>query len=207
MLYRYRHSHDHDDLEKVVRARDALTRLVSPASPDMVKYLNNLGLSLLASPDLAAEPSSSARATETFRQACSIGLETNPAEVLKVAATWGDWAAERAKWTDSAAAFGFGIVAIETLFRTQPLRRHKEAWLASIGDMAVGAAYALTRASTTDQAVAALERGRSTLLSEALARNSANLHQLEERGYAQLAERFMRTAARLGRLSTATGDL
>jgi len=172
----------------------------------MVKYLNNLGLSLLASPDLAAEPSDRARATEIFRRACSLGLETNPAEVLKVAATWGGWAAERADWTDSATAYEFGIVAIETLFRTQPLRRHKEAWLGSIGEMAVGAGYALTRASTTDQAVAALERGRSLLLSEALARNQANLRQLKERGHAQLSERFIQASARLTRLSTTTGD-
>ena len=207
VLYQCRLSHDSDDLARVIEARDALMRTVSPSSPETVKYLNNLGLSLLASLDLASEPGSGARATETFCRACSLGLETNPAEVLKVAATWGGWAAERADWTDSATAYEFGIVVIETLFRTQPLRRHKEAWLASIGDMSVGAAYALTWASTTDRAVAALERGRSMLLSEALARNRANLHQLEERGHAQLAGRFMRTAARLGRLSTATGDL
>jgi hypothetical protein len=148
VLYRYRLAHHPDDLATVVGAREALTRLLPARSPDVVKYLNNLGLSLLANPDLASEPDGSARATETFRRACSIGLETNPAEVLKAAATWGDWAAERAGWADSATAYEFGLAAIETLFRTQPLRRHKEAWLGTTGDMSVNASYALVRANT-----------------------------------------------------------
>jgi hypothetical protein len=61
VLYRDRLSHHPDDLATIVDAREALTRLLPARSPDVVKHLNNLGLSLLANPDLASEPDGSAR--------------------------------------------------------------------------------------------------------------------------------------------------
>jgi hypothetical protein len=61
VLYRDRLSYHPDDLATIVDAREALTRLLPARSPDVVKHLNNLGLSLLVNPDLASEPDGSAR--------------------------------------------------------------------------------------------------------------------------------------------------
>jgi len=132
-----------------------------------------------------------------FGRACAEGLDSNPGEALKVARTWGEWAAGRAAWAEAAMAFEFGVSALENLFRNQPLRTHKEVWLAAAENMTTSAGYALARNGDPGSAALALERGRSLLLSEALRRGRTDLRRLAEQGYAGLSDRFVAATIRL----------
>jgi tetratricopeptide (TPR) repeat protein len=202
MLRRYKLWHDTEDLDRALTAREQLTRLIPAGAPELAKYLNNLGITLLVDLDLAVDTDAPTRVTDVFRRACVDGLETNPGEALKAAMTWGDWASGRAVWPEAATAYEFGIAATEKLFRTQPLRRHKEAWLETSWHLAGNAAYALLQAGRSERATVTLERGRGLLLSEALERNKVDLRQLEELGRGDLAGRFAQAATRINRLQT-----
>jgi hypothetical protein len=132
-----------------------------------------------------------------FGRACAEGLDSNPGEALKVARTRGAWAAGWAAWAEAVAAFGFGVSALENLFRTQSLRTHKEVWLSAAENITASAGYALARNDDPGSAALALERGRSLLLSEALQRGRADLRRLAEGGCAELSERFVAATIRL----------
>jgi hypothetical protein len=192
VLYRYRLSHHPDDLATVVDAREALTRMLPARSPEVVvvKYLNNLGLSLLANLDLASEPDGSARDRDI--PSCLLNrARDKPGRGAEGGSDMGRLGVGARGLSGFRDGIRIWLGRNRDAVPHAAAGRHKEAWLGTTGDMSVNASYALVRADTASRAVAALERGRSLLLSEALARDRTDLRQLEERGYGQLTARFI----------------
>lgn len=186
LLLRWRATKGAGDVAKAVEIRENLLDSVAADDSERVKFLNNLGLALI---ETATGPE---RVTTVFRDACRIGLDINPGEVLSAAGTWGDWAARRSSWAEAVTAYEFGMSAVRNLFRAQLLRRHKELWLVSAGRFAAEAAYAHARAADPQSAVQNLERGRSLLLAEVLERDRADLSHLADLGHGDLRARFVR---------------
>jgi hypothetical protein len=192
LLRRYDVTRDRADLKQAVSVRAELVRETADGRPGRVKFLNNLGLALLAD-----DRQNVRRITDVFREACVTGLETNPGEVLTVASTWGAWASGRGSWSEAVTAYDFGVSAVEALFRIQPLRRYKEVWLTTAGKLTAEAAYAAVRLGQPASAALLLERGRGALLSEALDRDRADLRRLGELGHDELRDRYLRAVMTL----------
>jgi CHAT domain-containing protein len=78
----------------------------------------------------------------------------------------------------------------EELLQIQLTRNNKETWLKETQGLAAQAAYALAKNNKLQEAVIALETGLARLLSEALARDRADLEQLKTIGHADLYDRY-----------------
>src|SRR5262249_6140668 len=101
------------------------------------------------------------------------------------------------EWEDAAATLRLGVEALDALYRRQLLRGAREAWLRKAGGVHVEAAHASVRAGDVEGAVAMLEHGRARILSDALARDRADLTQLRELGRGDLLDRYRSASARL----------
>ncbi|MFF9286556.1 CHAT domain-containing tetratricopeptide repeat protein [Streptomyces griseosporeus] len=132
-----------------------------------------------------------------FRGAVTAGLVANPELARVDSRAWGGWAASLGSWSEAAEAYGYGLRAMEQLFRAQLTRATKELRLRDAQGLAVDAAYALARSGDAAAAAVALERGRALLLSEALERSRARLEELAASGHGELVERFCRGNAAL----------
>ena len=142
-----------------------------------------------------------------YQEACRKGLEVNPSITIAAARAWARAADSRSAWAEASEAWGYALQAMQLLFRAQTLRGHQETWLREFGAVPVEAAQAAARAHEPAEAVVALERGRTMILSESLSRELADLDQIEREGHAREAARFRRAAAGLGRLQAETADM
>jgi Tetratricopeptide repeat len=133
-------------------------------------------------------------ASGAYRVACQAGLERNFEAALKAAGNWGAMASANAAWFDATQAYGYGLRAIGTLFRTQLARGHKESWLLAAAGLPARAAYASARTDDLPAAAQALEAGRAMLLAEALGVDRERLATLR-RVRPDLAERYTSAAA------------
>jgi hypothetical protein len=77
-----------------------------------------------------------------------------------------------------------------TPVQTQLTRQHQTLWLKELQDFAAYTTYALAQQNQLREAVVTLERGLAQLLSEALARNRADLEQLQQIGRHDLYNRY-----------------
>ena len=146
------------------------------------------------------EPADPDEARSLFRRAVTAGLAANPELARVDSQVWGEWAARRNSWREAAEAYGYGLQAMERLFRAQLTRTTKELRLRDVQGLAVAAAYALAKSGDAVSAAVALERGRALILSEALERSRARLEQLASIGRADLSERFRRSSTALAAL-------
>jgi len=142
-----------------------------------------------------------------YQEACRKGLEVSPSITIAAARAWARAAGDRSAWAEASEAWGYALQAMQLLFRAQTLRGHQETWLREFGAVPVEAALAAARANQSVEAVVALERGRTMILSESLSRELADLDRIEREGHAGEAVRFRRAAAGLGRLQAETADL
>ena len=140
---------------------------------------------------------------EYYRQACSLGLDFNLEVALDVSLRWGTWAMKRAAWEESAQAFGYGLQAIERLFRIQILRASKEAWLREAQRLPTYAAYAFARVGDYAAALRALEDGRVRLLADAIERDRSDLEQLSGTRHDESYRRYRAAVARVEYLEDA----
>ena len=141
------------------------------------------------------------RAHATYRAATTAGLERLPEQAIGSAGSWGSWATSHESFREAAEAYGYGLQAIEQLFRTQLTRAHKELWLRDAQGIPVRAAYARAKGGDAPGAVEDLERGRAQLLSEALRRDRASVERLASAGRADLKDRYAAAAWRWIQLS------
>jgi len=140
------------------------------------------------------------RATATFRAACREGREANPAGMFEAAKEWAEFAELAGAWLEAGEAYQHGLDALQLLTRVQLLRDNKEIPLRQARGMAARAAFALARSGRAQEAVAALETGRTVLLSEVLERDRADLEHLETLGRADLLRRYRDAADEVARL-------
>ena len=92
--------------------------------------------------------------------------------------SWGRWAEQRRDWEEAATAFGYGLEAIDSLFRRQLARDEKETWLQQAQGLAADAAFALAKPPNPQlprRRSSAAERSSSRKYSSATEPNSRRL--------------------------------
>jgi CHAT domain-containing protein/tetratricopeptide (TPR) repeat protein len=193
-LLRYQRSGHPDDLDMAVDAYRQAVRVAQPHSANRLTSLSNLGTSLRARYERSGDPTALGQAVDAYRESCLEGLDVDDESVLAVARTWGDWAWQRQSWAEAAEAYAFGLRSADRLIGAQLLRRHKEAWLRAEEGLPARAAYAMAMIGDLQEAVVALDRGRSLLLAETLERERADLDRLQTIGRADLLERYRQAA-------------
>jgi hypothetical protein len=197
---RYARSGSLDDLEQAIRVYRQAVERTDPDSPDLPALLNNLGTGLRDRYARTGSLDDLEQAIRAYAGACQDGLEAALEESLRSARNWGNWALERRAWAEAVRAYGYGMEAIERLYRAQLTRRAKEAWLREAQGLPARAAYALARTGDVKEAAVALERGRARLLAEVLERDRADLDALEQAHPAH-CQGYRRAAARVAALS------
>jgi hypothetical protein len=194
------------DLEVLSRAiehyRHAVA-LTEQEAPELASRQYNLGNALQAAQDQSGRAADTAEAREAFRDACVNGLQAGLQWALAASFSWGGWAARGGDWGEAATAYGYGLEAIDSLFRRQLGRDEKETWLQQAQGLAAEAGFALAMHAQPADAAAAIERGRAFLLSEVLERDRAELAELERAGRRDLADRYRASSERLRAATTA----
>jgi CHAT domain-containing protein/tetratricopeptide (TPR) repeat protein len=172
----------------VTHYRTAL-ELTADNAPERASRAYNLGTVLQAQSG-GTDRELLMEAAAAYRDAVRHGLDTSLEWARAAAILWGDSAVSRGSWEEASEAYTDGLKATERLFRIQLLREDKETWLADSQGLPTEAAYALFRAGRPEDAVLALEAGRSLLLSEALEEERADLGRLAETGHADLVDAY-----------------
>jgi tetratricopeptide (TPR) repeat protein len=201
LMHRGEQSHSAEDFDAAIHEQEIAAAEVPQASQEHIRVLAGLADSLAARAASTGSGADAERAREAYRSATRAGLERLPEQAIGSTGSWGTWAATRKSFLEAAEAFGFGLQALEQLFRTQVTRLHKETWLRDTQGISVSAAYALAQTGDAAGASAALERGRALLLSEALQRDRAHMERLAVTGRADLQERYEAAISRWNQLS------
>ncbi|UOZ03499.1 CHAT domain-containing protein [Amycolatopsis sp. WQ 127309] len=175
--------------EAVEHYRSSL-RLTSGTAPNRTSRSYNLGRLLQAQSDRSGDTATAAEAVGFYRDALRHGLESSLEWALSAGRAWGDWATRRERWDEACTAYESALEATRRLFRTQVLREDRETWLAESQGLPAAAAYAMFRAGRLEDAVLALESGRSLLLSEVLERERIELDGLAGTEHADLVRRY-----------------
>ncbi len=175
---RYDKANDVGDLDAAVTIQQAALDQSQPGSPLQAALLNGLANSLSVRYEHSGSKEDLQQATTYYAQACEEGSRTDVAAAMMASSNWGNWALKRQAWEECARAYGFGLDALDRLFRTQLLRASKESWLREAGNLCASAAYALAHVGEVRRAVEVLEHGHARLLSEVLERDRAELETL-----------------------------
>jgi tetratricopeptide (TPR) repeat protein len=197
---RYSHSQEEVDLKQAVEAHEKAVGFTPSGSPQRPVYLNNLGNALRIRYARSGKGTDLMQAIASYEEACQLGMERSLEEALGASRNWGDWASQREEWAEAERAYGYGMAAIERLYRVQLTRWAKETWLREARGLPARAAYARARAGDPTDAVLALERGRARLLSEILERDRVDLNALEQAHPDRYAA-YRRAADRVSALS------
>ena len=195
---RYARSGNVADLDEAIRVYQQAVQRTPADSPDLPALLNNLGTGLSARYIRRGNVADLDKAVARYRQACTRASEVNPSHALTTSQRWGRWSSERSAWEEATEAFGYGIQAIDHLFRIQLTRDDKSSWLKEAQGIHGHAAFAHAKLGQAQQAVTALERGRARMVGEALARDRADLSALED----DHAERVTAYYAAVARIQT-----
>jgi tetratricopeptide (TPR) repeat protein len=193
---RYEVSGDPQDLANAIAAYQSAAELTPEGAPDRPRYLCNLATARRHRYKLYGDPADRKSSIRGYHQASRQGMDVALEQALTTSRSWGGWALERRAWREACQAYGFGLKAIEALFRTQLLRAGKETWLHDAQGLHTCAAYAHARCGKLSAAVAILEQGNARMLSEALARDRADLQALK-RTHRDLVTRYHDATARL----------
>ena len=203
LMHRGERSKSAEDFDAAIHEQQIAAAQVPQASQEHIRVLAGLADSLAARAASTGSDADAERAREAYRSATTASLERLPEQAIGSATNWGTWAVARKSFPEAAEAFGYGLQALEQLFRAQVTRLHKETWLRDAQGISVLAAYALARTGDAAEASTALERGRALLLSEALRLGHAEVELLAVTGRADLRERYDAAVSRWSQLSRA----
>lgn len=212
LMQRGQRSQSAEDLDAAIRQQEIAVAELPPTSQEHIRVLAGLADSLAARAAAIGGPGGpgglgrpggldAERARQAYRAATMTALERLPEQAIGSALSWGAWATARQSFAEAAEALGYGLQALDQLFRVQMTRLQKETWLRDSQAIPVLAAYALARDGDLAGAATALERGRGLLLSEVLQRDHAELGRLAELGRADLQGRFEAAVSRWDQLS------
>jgi CHAT domain-containing protein len=190
LYLRYQRLGDLNDLSATIDHSQRTIKLTSDNSPELPGYLNNLGNGLSDRYQRFGDINDLSEAIKDYRQGAARGLEVALQEGLNSARNWLHWAFEREAWSEVIDAYHYAYQAGTQLVKTQLTREHQTASLKDSQGLAAHAAYALAKENQFSQAVVTLERGLAQLLSEALARDRADLEQLNTLGHHDLYDRY-----------------
>jgi CHAT domain-containing protein/tetratricopeptide (TPR) repeat protein len=193
---RYLHTGELKDLEESVAMFEQAIQKTAKGSPDLPMYLNSLAFALHDRYARTQNPADFQQAITYYEQAAQQGIVVSVQEALRSVRNWFTWAFTRQSWQEIEQAHRYAQQASEQLFKIQLLRYDKEIWLRETQGLAVQAAYALAKNNKLQQAVVALESGLARLLSEALARDRADLEQLNIIGHTDLYDRYQQVVGK-----------
>jgi hypothetical protein len=112
------------------------------------------------------DSASAGLATSHFRRSCAAAQHANPVEGLQCALSWFTRSVTRQTWPEVAEAGHIVLQFLRALFVQQSIRTDKETWLKQTRLVPIGTATALVQLGRLQDAVVALENGRTLLLSE-----------------------------------------
>ncbi|HEY6791472.1 MAG TPA: CHAT domain-containing protein, partial [Trebonia sp.] len=194
---RYRSVGQAGDLD---RAIEALERALPEARGDNLngpRHLRDLAFVYQVRYQLAGADDDLRRGVALYKESIESAAALDPSASLNSAMLLGSWAETRDDWPEAAEALQKGLKATSRLVTTQALRGHKENWLQEVRTLPARAAYALARCGRLEEAVLALENGQALLLNEALEQDAVSTERLRAQGHSDIADRYLRAAARL----------
>ncbi|MFO1433812.1 MAG: CHAT domain-containing protein [Candidatus Competibacteraceae bacterium] len=125
--------------------------------------------------------------------------ELFPNECRITARSLGNLHFEQQRWTEAATTYQQALQAADTLYQSALFLDSQAAELTETSNLNHRAAYALAKAGELQAAALALEQGRARGLSDTLARDRADLEQLQTKDY-DLYNRYHQAAAQLRQL-------
>ncbi len=196
---RYARSGQLADLEEAIRVFQKAVQRTPPDSPELPMCLNNLGTGLRDRYARTSQLADLEEAIRVYKQACLLGQERQVEVATKAARSWGGWALARRAWAEAVGAYQYGLTALEQLYQTQLLQHEQQSWQREGQGLYAQSAYALARVGDLLAAAVALEQGQARGLNDRLARDEANLLQVQQQAPA-LFQQYQATAARLRQL-------
>ena len=190
------------DLEEAIRVYQTAVQRTPPDSPGLPRNLNNLGNGLRDRYARTGQLADLEEAMRIYEQACLLGRERQPEAVIVAARSWGQWALARQTWDEAVRAYQYGLAALEQLYQTQLLQHEQQSWQREGQGLYARTAYALARVGDLFAAAIALEQGQARGLNDRLARDEANLLQVQQQAPA-LFQQYQASAARLRQLEAA----
>ncbi|MBD3886934.1 CHAT domain-containing protein [Phormidium tenue FACHB-886] len=172
-----------DNLERAINAYQlalqVYTRETFPQSWAMIQH--NLANTYFHSYHIKGEHTNNLeQAISAFNSALQIYTpETFPKECRGTARTLGDLYFLRQRWIEAAQAYKIALVATESLYHSALFLSNQTIELSQTGNLYHRAAYAFAKTNDLPRAVLTLEQGRARSLSDTLARERAELAQLQ----------------------------
>lgn len=185
-----------DDLSRVIEMLTPVVKATARGTPEWAGRLGNLASAFRIRSEESGALDDAVQATESYRLACSAGIDAAPGNVLDLSRFWSAWAIDRQSWAEATEAAGYGLGAMRRLFRSQLRRADKEAWLRKAIGMPPLAAYAAAAGGKLRDAVATLDSGRALILSEVLDLGAADVKSLAAADHDALASRYRSAADR-----------
>ena len=190
LSYRYERTGSLSDLDGSITQSQKAVELTPEGSPDLPMYLNNLGNRLSDRYQCTGSLSDLKDGIAAYKKAAQRGLEVALEQSLNSATNWLFWAFRRQAWAEVVQAYDYAFKASTRLVQTQLTRQHQTLWLKKSQGLAAHAAYAFAKQQQLEHAVVTIERGLAQLLSDALARNLADLEQLKTSGHQNLYDAY-----------------
>jgi CHAT domain-containing protein len=187
---RYARLGELNDLQEAIKNYKKVVKLTPDNSPDFPSSLNNLGTGLSDRYQRLGDLNDLSEAITNYQQGAKRGLEVALEIGLGTARNWLRWAFDREAWSEVIDAYQYAYQAGTQLVKTQLTREHQTAFLKDSQGLAAHAAYAFAKNHQFTDAVVTLERGLAQLLSEALARDRADLEQLKIQEHNDLYDRY-----------------
>ena len=181
---------DVQDLDQAIILGNEAVEKTPADSPELVTQLGNHALALKLRHEFRGEALDRASAISSYRRGVALGLKHHSPVAVLFAGQWGRWASARGSWQEAAKAYSDAFAILEDLLRRTHSWRDRESYLSASPGLPENAAHALMRSGRERDAVVALERSRTRLLDEALARYAPELAALSERGNSRLAADF-----------------
>ncbi|MGW2563868.1 CHAT domain-containing protein [Streptomyces sp. NPDC001514] len=150
--------------------------------------------------DLAAQATLATRAPDSdtkwlcdwvWKAACAAAPEGDPATLLDLSTHRAMGADAHEDRKSSAEAYRIALRARRRLTDGQVMLGHKEVWLTQAADVHGCAANALAQIDCAEEAVLAVEQGRSVLYSSVVAHPEEELESLSSAGHTDLADAFL----------------
>ena len=196
---RYKDTKNPEDLDRSIATLQETERIVQTDIPTRPIVVGDLALSLQLRYERIHQPEDLEEAKKAYQEASQKGKLLAPDIALRSAYDWGNWATEREEWDEAAEAYASAITMLEQLYSTQLLRASQEAMLSNVRSLHAKAAYAQARAGHLKEAVVTLEQGRARNLSQVLARDYANLKQLQQE-HPEMYDQYQQAAESLREL-------
>ena len=190
-----------DNIEHAIRsyeqALEVMTRQAMPV--DWAKTVNNLGVAY--SDRIRGDRADNIEeAIRSYEQALEVHRpELLPNDCRRTARNLGNLYFEEHRWSEATKPYELAIQAAENLYQASLFRGSREAELAETADLYHNAAYSMACLDRLEDAVVTLERGRARGLSEALARDRADLEGVRTED-PEAYEQYQRAAAQLRQL-------